>query len=732
MPSWCEPVKPLSFVVRLLAIVVLGAAALAGSVALLGPAARSLAGTTTPLGDLDVTINAPAARTIVYDRFGNPMPGGTFARQDRAPVKLKNVPQVLIDAVISIEDRKFYEHHGVDIGGSVRALFKNVDAGGISQGGSTITQQLVKNTLSVNQKRDMKTKVREAVMATRLEHELTKNQILEDYLNLVYFGNGAYGVQAAAERYFPKTPLAKLDLAQSALLAGLIQAPESLNPIKHPDAAARRRSEVLDAMVTNNKTTAAKARAAKSVPLPTHLSYPHSTRLDYYLAEVLRQLSIDDPRVDGDPGEVLGATPSARAKAVYRGGLKVYTAYDPFAQLQADTAVRTVLPPSTPFTASLVVIDNKDGGVRAIANGRTFAQMQFDPATEGQGRQAGSAFKTFTLAAALSHGYSPNDNVSGGSISWRLGPGSGPDAYYNLHGDCHGGTPTLTEAIKISDNCAFVRTELSLGPGNYGRDGVDAVTQTAASMGIDTSKFQPVVSTTLGTNGVHPLEMAQAYSVLANGGILKRATFITKIVGPTGKVIYDAARANAPVRVLDENVAWTETEMLKGPVRSGTAAGELGNFPHPAAGKTGTTDKNVDAWFVGYTPQFTAAVWMGNPENELPMTNVGGITVFGGKTPARIWGAFMRPATQDLPALDFPAPNEDLWPPRQYISELGRRFGYSSGRSYTPATTPATVGSTPPTTGTPATVPTTNKPHKPKKDPPPTQPSPTTVSLGGP
>jgi penicillin-binding protein 1A len=717
MPSWCDPVKLISFFARLLAVVVFGAAALAGSVALLGPATRSLQGTTTPLGDLDVTINAPAARTVVYDRYGNAMPGGTFAQQDRAPVKLKNVPQVLIDAVLSIEDRKFYEHHGVDLGGSVRALFKNVDAGGISQGGSTITQQLVKNTLSVNQKRDMKTKVREAVMATRLEHELTKDQILEDYLNLVYFGNGAYGVQAAAERYFPKAPLKKLDLAQSALLAGLIQAPETLNPIKHPDAAARRRSEVLDAMVSNHKSTAAKARAAKSVPLPTHLSYPHSTRLDYYLDEVRNRLLTDDPRVDGDPGEVLGATPSARAKAVFGGGLKVYTAYDPFAQLQADTAIRTVLPASTPFTASLVVIDNHDGGVRAIANGRTFAQMQFDPATDPPGRQAGSAFKTFTLAAALSHGYSPNDSVSGGSISWRLGPGSGSDAYYNLHGDCHGGTPTLTTAIAISDNCAFVRTELSLGPGNYGHDGARTVIDTAAAMGIDTSNFEPVVSTTLGTNLVHPLDMAQAYSVLANGGVLKRATFVTKIVGPTGKVVYDAAKESPPVRVLDENVAWTETEMLKGPVRNGTASGELGNFPHPAAGKTGTTDKNVDAWFVGYTPQFTAAVWMGNPENELPMSNVGGITVFGGKTPARIWGAFMRPATQGLPALDFPAPNEALWPPRQYISEMGRRFGFSSGYSNTQETTPATVGSAATTQNAPATTPTSTK---------------TTIPLGGP
>src|SRR6185436_10166025 len=188
----------------------------------------------------------------------------SFSTQDRSPVQLRQVPKVLIDAVLSIEDRKFYEHHGVDWGGTARALFKNVDAGGIAQGGSTITQQLVKNALSTNRKRDLKTKTREAILAMRLEHEMSKDEILEDYLNLVYFGNGAYGVQAAAERYFqgpfnPK-PLQHLSLAQAALLAGLIQSPEALNPIKHPDLAARRRSEVLDAMVANHKAKAAAAR----------------------------------------------------------------------------------------------------------------------------------------------------------------------------------------------------------------------------------------------------------------------------------------------------------------------------------------------------------------------------------------------------------------------------------------------------------------------------------------
>jgi penicillin-binding protein 1A len=722
-------VRSVSFVFRFLLVIVLGSAALAGSLALLGPASKSLAHTTTPLPDLNLTINAPAARSVVYDRYGNPIPGGTFASQDRAPVRLREIPKVLINAVIAIEDRKFYEHNGVDIGGTLRAAFKNVDAGGISQGGSTITQQLVKNTITLSKKRDLKTKVQEAFMAIRLEHEMTKNQILEDYLNLVYFGNGAYGVQAAAERYFPGTPLLHLNLPQAALLAGLIQSPEMLNPITHPDAAARRRSEVLQAMVETKKITPADARAANLVPLPTQLAYPHSTHPSYYLDEVRQVLLTDDPNASGDPGETLGATPSARARALYRGGLKIYTAYDPFAELEATTAMGNVLP-NSPFTAALVVIDNKTGGVLAVVNGRPYSQVQYDPATQAS-RQPGSSFKVFTLAAALSHGYSPDDSVSGGSL-YR------PDIdsrWSPLSKDCHGGTPTLRTAIAISDNCAFVRTEMSLGPGRKGLDGVDTMLTTAQAMGIDTTNFAHVQSATLGTNGVNPLEMAQAYSVLANGGLLRRAEFVTKIVGPDGNVIYDAAKANPPTRVLDPNVAWTETDMLKGVIKNGTAAGSLSRYPWPAAGKTGTTDGNVDAWFVGYTPEFTAAVWMGNPDGEIQMHNVGGINVFGGTYPAQIWGAFMDQAVGQLPPEDFPAPNPLLWPPSQYITEYGREFRFNGGGSYNNNGPASSTPPTTPNTSSPTTPPSApgdkHKPH-PGKPPKGTGGGPvTTVALGG-
>jgi penicillin-binding protein 1A len=703
-------VKALTFTLKLVLTIALGAAALTGALVALGPASRPLEHATTPIGRLDVTINAPPARSLVYDRNGNIM--ASFATQDRSPVKLKDVPPVLINAVLSIEDRKFYEHHGVDWAGTTRALFKNVDAGGISQGGSTITQQLVKNVFGVNRKRDLKEKAREAILAIKLEQQISKTQILEDYLNLVYLGNGAYGVQAAVERYFPGTPLAKVNLAQAALLAGLIQAPSALDPIKHPGAAARRRSEVLDAMVANHKTTAAAALLAKFVPLPTKVSFPHPAVQDYYTDEVKNVLLNDDPTVPGDPAEALGANQQTRANALYRGGLKIYTAYDPTLQFEATTAMNEELPKS-PFTASLVVIDNADGGVRAIANGRTFAQMQFDPATEGPGRQAGSSFKVFTLAAALSRGYTANDTVSTGPLRWRLNQGTGSDSYYDIGGrgdDCGGDTITLTRAISRSDNCAFIRTELSLGPGNFGSDGAKAVIQMATAMGINTSNFLPVVTTTLGTNGVHPLEMAQAYSVFPNDGVLRRGTFVTKIVDRTGKTIYQAPTAGT--RVLDANVARTEISMLKHVLKDGTASSTLSTFDRIAAGKTGTTDHNQDAWFVGFTPQYTAAVWMGNPDGEIPMTNVGGITVFGATYPAKIWRAFMESANAPLPNLDFAPPDNTLFDHARYLTELGRRtytyvpsYNYNNSPSNTTPATPAPAANNAPAPTTPATNP---------------------------
>jgi membrane peptidoglycan carboxypeptidase len=458
------------------------------------------------------------------------------------------------------------------------------------------------------------------------------------------------------------------------------------------------------------------------VPLPTQLSYPYSTQLDYYLDEVKNQLLNNDPDVEGDPAEALGDSQQERASELYRGGLRIETAYDPFAQLLAQNAVNEILPES-PFTAALVVIDNADGGVRAIANGRTFAEMQFNPATEG-GRQAGSAFKTFTLAAALSHGYSPNDSVGAFPV---------PEYYDDgrpLAEDCHGGSPSLYSAIAKSDNCAFVRLEMSLGPENHGRGGVQVLIDTAKAMGIDSAAdFDPTaLSTTLGTQSVLPIEMAQAYSVLPNDGVLKRARFITRIVGPNGKVLYQ--NTDTGTRVLEPNVARSEADMLKGVLRSGTASGTLGGFPREAAGKTGTTDDHADAWFVGFTPQFTAAVWMGHPDGRIPMDGLPVGAVFGATYPAEIWGKFMQDISVGLPELDFWPPDEDMWPSPSYISEEGRRFNQYRPPSYEPYVPPPTPETTVPLVQEP--TPTTVKSTPTTVKSTPTTVKPTTPTTAGP
>jgi penicillin-binding protein 1A len=710
-------VKLARFVVTFVLTVALGATALATSLALFVPASRAFVASISPIDAVQVALRTPAQRSYVFDRNGRVMT--TLFKTDRAPVKLGAVPKQLIDAVIAIEDRKFYEHNGVDLPGTLRALTRNVDAGKIEQGGSTITEQLVKNALSLGRKRDAKEKLREAVLALRLEHELTKNQILEDYLNLVPFGNNAYGVEVAAERYF-NTTVVGLSLAQSALLAGLVQAPTSLDPVQHPAAAARRRAEVLKAMVDTHKITAKQARAANLVPLPTRTWYPESIRPSYYTDAVIQALTHPNPNQPWNPANALGTTEAQARDRLYKGGLRIFTNDDPAMDNRANLAISTIIPSNqSQFTAALVSIDNKDGAVRSLAFGRGYSESQFDPAVDGPGRQAGSAFKTITLAAALSAGYSAEDRVKAWSLHWQTGPGTGYDSYYNLSGDCHGGTPTLKTAIAISDNCAFVRLELSLGPGRYGADGAGQVEAMARHMGINTSHFRdpPVVSTTLGTNGVHPLEMAQAYSVIAADGVLHHAQFVAKIVAPGGRVLW---RNNQPgTRVLTAQVARTETSMLTGVLKFGTASGL--SIGRPAAGKTGTTDKNQDAWFVGYTPQFTTAVWMGDPLNETPMTNVGGVTVYGATYPAHIWASFMKSALVNVPIMSFVPPDEKVWPTPQSVDETGRHYSTYYAQ-------PA------PTTTTIEAVPTTTQPNKPtttsipKIVPPTTAPAPTTTA----
>jgi penicillin-binding protein 1A len=670
-------------------IVVLGGAALAGCVALLVPAGASFRDSTS-YGPLLPAMNEQPQRSYVFDSKGGVMT--TLFAEDRQPVQLSEIPQQLIDAVLAIEDRRFYEHDGVDYEGTTRALFQNIDAGQIEQGGSTITQQLVKNTMGDPKKRDLKTKVREAILAVRLENEMSKNEILERYLNIIYLGNGAYGVKAAAERYFDKRDPKELTLGQCALLAGLIQSPETLNPITHPDRAARRRAQVLDAMIDTGKITEEQARQAREEPLPTKAVSPDRKR-DAFTQLIVDQLTTDHA-APGSPATYLGTDATSRYNSLFKGGLKIYTSYDPATQFLALSSVQQVLPPNRDprFTAAVAVIDNATGEVRAIYSGTDFTADEYNTVVQ-KGRQTGSSFKAITLATALDAGYSPNDRVSGSSFDIKL------PQQPSKRLSCSGGTLTLAEATAKSNNCAYTRILESLGPGHFGSDGAQRVIDMAGRLGIDTSKLSPVPSLTLGTSDTNLLDMAEAFSVFANDGIHRDPIFITKIEGPDGKVIYQADTAGQ--RVLPEQIARTETQVLTGVIEDGT--GTRARIDRPAAGKTGTTTDYTDALFIGYTPQYTTAVWMGNPKhtNEAAdqMRNVGGIAVTGGSYPARIWSAVMSGIHKNLPVIQFTPPDEKQWPPAQGIDEFGRSAKTLVQRR------PATPGPGPTVPGAAPTVP---------------------------
>jgi penicillin-binding protein 1A len=698
------------FVLRFFILVLAGAIALGSCLALVWPATRQVIFGTTAYGSVLPKVQTQPQRTVVYDRYGNPM--DTLFLEDRSPVPLKAISPTLVNAVLSIEDHDFYQHSGVDPKALARAFFSNIGSGKVGQGGSTITQQLVKNTLIEHPKRDLQRKIQEAWLATRLEKELTKNQILEQYLNVIYFGNGAYGVRAATERYFGVEPN-KVTLPQAALIAGLIQSPSDLDPFSNPDGARDRRSEVLAAMVKYGKATAAQAAAANRVPLPTarHDVLVHGTSDNsYFLSEVINQLLHDDPTKKGDVGEVLAQDYSSAYNAVFEGGLKIYTTYDPFLQNDALAAVRDKFAqlPQSPITAAMVVIDNSNGAVRAVVGGPNYQLSKYNLAVQGT-RQTGSSFKGITLATALDEGYSPNDRVAGTPLVWPI-PGSAP---WNVHTDCSNKPITnLTDAIAASDNCAFARTVISLGPGHGGSDGAHKVIDMAGRLGIDTSTLDPVPSITLGTSPTSPLQMASAYSTFADNGMHYPPMFITKVVNSAGKVIYDDQGTGA--QVITAQNAQTETQMLTGVITHGTASGSA-DIGRPAAGKTGTTDQHSDAWFIGYTPQLTAAVWMGYPDSERSMVPVLG-HVFGGTYPAQMWAAFMKSALANQPALPFTQPDRFQWPAAQFIDVTGRSlkaFLALPPPTIAPAAPPPPAN-TPATTARPANKkPATTTPKKP-------------------
>ncbi|MGZ6956683.1 MAG: transglycosylase domain-containing protein [Acidimicrobiia bacterium] len=703
--------------VRLLTILVLGGLTLGVCLVALAPGVSTLAASAHYTGKVGPQLRPLDGPTTLYDANGNVM--DRLGNVYRTPAPLRDVPKVLVDAVIATEDRTFFENPGVDLRSTVRALLSNVHQGGIGQGGSTITQQLIKNRYFTNPKRDLNRKVREAILAARLTDEWSKRRILEEYLNTVYFGENAYGVSEAANRIIGR-PLHDLDLADAALLAGLIKNPSAYDPFHHPGAATHRRDEVLRGMVTAKKITAAQAKIAGTKAMPVQQDCVKVT-----LDPTCDELRAHTPYAEEVKNRLLGLKElgpdeQAAAQRVFAGGLKVYTAYRPDLTAIATNAIESTIGKFEPrYTAAMAVMDPHTGEVVAIASGKQATSPQgynlatMGPSTQG-GRQVGSTFKPITLATAFENNqYSPRDVVDGGSpcyityLPWHYVKVKQTNA-----ADGSGGTADLFSQTRNSVNCAFLNLFTSVGP--------PKVLEMAHRLGY----VRPVeehITTGVGQTAHSPLEVATMFSTLASEGIHHDPIFIRRVEDSTGRVLYRAPGGN---RALDAQTARTVTDVLSH-VTEGTAPHAKLPDDRPLAGKTGTLDREVDAWFAGYTPQLVAAVWMGNPLYEdadkypqASMSNVGGVTVFGGTYPTTIWQKFMSTVLDGQPIVQFTKPDETLWPkPARVNPDGGRGDAFSdvsgAASSSTSSSTPVDSSSTSSSTSSTSPPPSTSSTTKP-------------------
>ncbi len=592
----------------------------------------------------------------------------TFYDENRVSVRLSQVPIVMRNALIAIEDSRFYEHHGVDFKGLGRAFVTNSQAGTVRQGGSTLTQQYVKNILIESAKTDAERqaaaaqtvarKLREMRYALALEQRLTKDQILEGYFNIAYFGSGAYGIGSAAYHYFG-TPVSRLTLPQAAMLAGIVRNPSAYDPTLHPKAATARRNTVLARMRELGYITPAQERQAIASPLVLHVTRTpngcEGTAAPFFCDYVLNQIRTDP---------ALGAQQSDRTLLLLRGGLTIRTTLSPKVQRAAQSAVDSAIPRSSPFAGAVDVVEPGTGRIVGMAVNRTFGsgrgQTRVNLATGGStGFQAGSTFKVFVLAAALQEGiplsmriYAPPKYTS-----HVFKNADGSPYVVNNAGDSEAGNFDLVNATWESVNTYYVQLEE--------RTGVNRPADIAEAMGMRrktaTQGLQPLYrygSFTLGANEVSPLALASAYATFAAHGRYCPPVAVLSVTDSTGHR-YSTSPSSCS-QAIEPGVADTVTSVLRGvidgpnPYRTGLGA----SIGRPAAGKTGTLQDYAGALFAGYTPQLAAAVWMGDPAGRLRLRNVtinGHFypQVYGGSLPAPIWAATMRAALTGVPVVDF-------------------------------------------------------------------------------
>ena len=571
--------------------------------------------------------------TIIYDRYDQAA-SEVFVNQNRTQVALADLPPYLPQAFVSAEDNRFYEHMGIDPVGIARALWADLRTGSAAEGGSTITQQLVKNAFLSDDK-SLRRKIQEAILALEVEHHYTKQEILEFYLNRIFFGNGAYGIQAASQLYFNKDAK-DLTLGESALLAGIVRSPSNYNPFASRDLAKRRQETVLDQMVKYGNITEQDAAQAKQEQLPYHEGAKSAYQYPYYTDEVVSETEniLQQQEMTLDTAQNL----------IYNGGLKIYTALNIPAQQKMESvfANKASFPPDykgQQVQGAMVLIDQHTGQIQALVGGRQHSVARpFNRVTQAE-RQPGSSIKPIVVyCPAIEKGYTEAFVQDDAPATF------GPKTFYN-DDDTYRGPITMRTALEYSINTYAVKLLDLIG--------VDYGYGYATRMGItslDPDKDKNL-SLALGgiTNGISPLEMAGAYAAIANQGIYIKPYCVRKILDSSGGLLYEVKPQQQVV--ISQQTAYIMTDLLESVVKVGT--GTNAQLDRPVAGKTGTTSGKADAWFIGYTPEYTAAVWTGFDSQE-NMENIPG--VFGATYPALAWKAVMQTATQDLPVTDFPMP----------------------------------------------------------------------------
>ena len=602
--------KALKFlVICVICLMIMGASVLYGFSSLFAPP------------NMDETL-IPDAASQFYDINGNVI-YTTLSEERRIPVNIDKIPKHVQKAFIAIEDNRFYEHGGIDYRGTARALVSTL-SGREVQGGSTITQQLAKNAF-LTQERSIIRKIKEAFIAKELEHKYTKDEILSMYLNRIYFGQGAYGIESASLYYFDKH-VQNLDIAEAATLAAIPKSPNYYNPFENPQESKKRQELVIDQMVKYGFINAEQAAQAKAKKMVYSTSHKVKSDPRGYFFDMISQKVIEEVGAD----------------ALYKGGLKIYTTLDMDMQRAAENAMRHL--PSyytdgkklTQPQMALAAVDPKTGYVKAMIGGR--GQDKFNRATLAV-RQPGSAFKPFVYLTAMQNGFTPASIIEDKEEEFAKG-WKPQNSDMKWHGKV-----SLRTALKRSINVPTIKLAREVG--------VDKIVANAEKMGIstlvDSGAYSDVnLAMALGglSKGVNPLEMASAYGVLATNGLYSKPIALLKIVDREGKVLYQAKPQTK--RVIDATSAYLTTNMLEDVLVSGTAGGM--GIGRPAAGKTGTTDTYIDAWFVGYTPDLSTAVWVGDDNNK-PMQRM-----YGSGAPLSIWHDFMINALASTPRTGFSNP----------------------------------------------------------------------------